>query len=99
MKCSSNMKGYLSFLILWILHRKGMKGSEIRTEFERRKGKKPSPGTIYPALKELRERGLIRVDEHKTYFLTEEGEEKLKTGCKSFCQTFYDVEDMFKFCN
>jgi PadR family transcriptional regulator, regulatory protein PadR len=92
------MKGYLSFLIMWILHNKSMKGSEIAREIEKRKGKKPSPGTIYPALKDLKNRGLVAVDEHKKYSLTEEGEEKLRSACRSFCKTFYDVEEMFKFC-
>ena len=55
MKCC-DMKGYLSYLILWVLSRKSMTGAEITKELEKRRGKKPSPGTVYPALKELKEK-------------------------------------------
>ncbi|AEG18888.1 transcriptional regulator PadR family protein [Methanobacterium paludis] len=96
MKCCE-MKGYLSFLIMWILRNKGMNGAEIAREIEKRKGKKPSPGTIYPALKDLKDRDIVTVDEHKKYSLTAEGEEKLKESCKSFYKTFYDIDEMFEF--
>lgn len=98
MKCCE-MKGYLSFLIMWILHNEGMKGAEIAREIEKRKGRKPSPGTIYPALKDLKNRGMVTVDEHKKYSLTPDGEEKLKESCKSLCNTFYDIKEMFEYFN
>ena len=66
MKCHCDMKGLLSYLILWNLSKKNMTGAEIAKELEKRKGTRPSPGTIYPALKELRNRGLInpeKIDE------------------------------------
>jgi len=88
------MKGYLSYLILWILNKKSMKGAEIGRELEKRRGSKPNPGTIYPALKELKNTGLIKVDEKKIYSLTPEGEEELKTACDFFCTIFYDMKDM-----
>jgi len=50
MKCC-DMKGFLSYLILWILKKENMNGAGIAVELEKRKGSKPSPGTIYPALK------------------------------------------------
>ena len=56
------MKGFLSYLMLWMLSKKKMKGAEIALELEKRRGSKPSPGTIYPALKELKEKGLITSD-------------------------------------
>ena len=92
------MKGYLSYLILWILSKKDMNGAEIGRELEKRRGAKPSPGTIYPALKELKNTGLVSVDEHKTYSLTSEGKEKLKSSCKFFCNIFYDMKEMSDFC-
>ena len=46
------MKGYLTYLILWNLSKNNMNGAEITREFEKRRGTKPSPGTIYPSLKE-----------------------------------------------
>ena len=48
------MKGYLTYLILWNLSQTRMNGAQITREFEKRRGTKPSPGTIYPALKELK---------------------------------------------
>ena len=93
------MKGYLSYLILWILNKRNMNGADITREIEKRKGQKPSPGTIYPTLKELKENGLIVADEHKVYSLTPKGEKELKSVCNIFCKIFYDVKDMFKFRN
>ena len=78
------MKGYLTYLILWNLRKKNMNGAEITREFEKRRGTKPSPGTIYPALKELKNNGLITVDDNKTYSLTSYGEKELKSGMQIF---------------
>ena len=59
-----DMRGMLGFLILFLLSKKPMHGQELADEIARRKeGEKPSPGTIYPALKSLREMGFIRSDE------------------------------------
>ena len=54
-----DMRGLLSFLILFLLSKKEMHGQEIADEIAKRKGEKPSPGTIYPALKGLREAGFL----------------------------------------
>jgi PadR family transcriptional regulator PadR len=48
------MRGMLGFLILFLLSKKPMNGQEITNEIANRKGEIPSPGTIYPALKNLR---------------------------------------------
>ena len=69
MECCE-MKGYLTYLILWNLSQTSMNGAQITREFEKRRGTKPSPGTIYPTLKELKNKGLITVDDKKTYSLT-----------------------------
>ncbi len=97
MQCCE-MKGYLTYLILWILRQKTMNGAEIGRELEKRRGTKPSPGTIYPALKELKNKGLITVDDDKNYSLTTIGKTELKSACKFFCQIFYDMKEMSKFC-
>jgi len=75
-----------------------MNGAEITREFEKRRGTKPSPGTIYPALKELKNKDLISVDDSKTYSLTTRGEIELKSACKFFCRIFYDAQEMSDFC-
>lgn len=92
------MKGYLTYLILWILGKDSMNGAEISRELEKRRGTKPSPGTIYPALKELKNKGLIDVDEKKFYSLTPLGKKELKSSCKFVCNIFYDMEEMQDFC-
>ena len=71
-----------------------MHGQEIAEEIKKRKGSKPSPGTIYPALKNLKEAKLI---EEKTwgkkivYSLTKEGFRTFRTARQIFCKTFTDI--------
>src|SRR5580692_12754533 len=55
-----DMQGMLSFTILWLLSKRPMYGQELAMEIGKRRGDKPNPGTIYPALKELANRGLIK---------------------------------------
>ncbi|MEK6840926.1 MAG: PadR family transcriptional regulator [Nanoarchaeota archaeon] len=89
-----DMRGMLSFLILFILSKKIMNGQEIAKELGRRKGGKPSPGTIYPALKSLKESGFIhekREGKSINYSLTEEGKRALRISKKRFISTFMDV--------
>jgi len=88
------MKGFLSFLILWLINKKKMTGSEITGELEQRKGSRPSPGTIYPVLKDLKERGLLSINENKRYSLTNQGKKELELHLKSFFNTFCDIEEM-----
>jgi len=93
MKCC-DMKGFLSYLVLWILKKKSMNGADITKELEKRKGSKPSPGTIYPALKELKEKGLIISDDNKVYSLTTKGKKELNKACSIFSKIFYDMDEM-----
>ena len=92
------MKGFLSFLILWIVNKEKMTGAEIALELEKRKGHKPSPGTIYPVLKYLTEHDLLKSDENKKYSLTKKGKEELEMSLNHFFDTFCDIEDMRKHC-
>ena len=88
------MRGMLSFLILFLLSKKPMHGQEIADEMEKRKGERPSPGTIYPALKGLKEAGFIKEKkEGKTinYSLTDGGKKILKASKARFCKIFVDV--------
>lgn len=92
------MKGFLSFLLLWLVSRRSMTGAELALELERRKGSRPSPGTIYPALKYLKDKGLVSVDRHKRYSLTRKGKRELDSLIKSFFATFMDIDDMRDCC-
>ena len=90
----SRMKGFLSFLILWLVHKKNMTGAEIALELEKRKGRRPSPGTIYPVLKHLKDAGLLSIDESKCYSLTKRGRKELEAHLNTFFQTFCDIDEM-----
>ncbi len=53
-----------------------MYGQELAEEIAKRRGEKPNPGTIYPALQHLKKQGLVLVmqEGRKTvYGLTDEG--------------------------
>ena len=73
-----SMKGFLSFLILWLISKKKMTGAEITEELVQRRGHRPSPGTIYPVLKDLTNKKLLSVDENKKYSLTKREKRNLK---------------------
>jgi len=92
------MRGFLSFLVLWIISKKKMTGAEITQELEKRKGHRPSPGTIYPVLKYLTERGLLIVDKDKRYSLSKKGQEELEISLHTFFETFCDVDEMRSHC-
>ncbi len=93
------MKGFLSFLILWLVNKKKMTGAEISQELEQRRGHRPSPGTIYPVLKDLTNKKLLSVDKNKKYSLTKKGEEELDMSLNQFFDTFCDVDEMRKHCH
>ena len=89
-----DMRGLLGFLILFLLSKKEMHGQEIADEIAKRKGEKPSPGTIYPALKGLREAGFLEEQkEGKTisYSLTPKGKKALTIAKRKFTRTFLGV--------
>ena len=94
----SRTKGFLTLLILWIISRKSMTGAEIALELQKRKGRKPSPGTIYPVLKSMKERNLVSIDENKSYTLTEKGEKSLENHLRAFIRTFHDIDEMKSCC-
>jgi PadR family transcriptional regulator PadR len=91
-------KGFLSFLILWLVRNEAMTGAEIALELEKRRGRKPSPGTIYPVLKHLKETNILTIDDNKKYSLTEKGREALEAHLDSFIRTFYDIDEMKSCC-
>lgn len=89
-----DMRGMLSFLILFLLSKKPMHGQQLAKELEKRKGCRPSPGTIYPALKGLRKAGLIKEKKSGktiTYSLTPVGKRALKVSKDQFCRIFMEI--------
>ncbi|MDQ3837824.1 MAG: PadR family transcriptional regulator [Thermoproteota archaeon] len=90
-----DMRGMLGFLILFLLSKRPMNGQEIADEIANRKGERPSPGTIYPALKNLRLMGFITIEEKEgkaiSYSLTGRGKNALKVAKRKFTRTFLGV--------
>jgi len=52
-------KGFLRYSVIELLGTKPMSGSEIMKEIEDRTGWRPSPGSVYPLLAWLQEKGFI----------------------------------------
>ena len=98
-ECYCDMRGFLGFIVLRLIDKKPMSGEEIRKEIEKRKGSKPSPGTIYPVLKSLSEKKLIKEvkgkGKEKRYELTELGKKEIKTATKKFTMIFCDMKNEF----
>ena len=71
-----------------------MHGQELAQDIAQRKGDKPSPGTIYPALKSLREAGFISEEKEGkiiVYTLTESGKQALRIAKRKFTRTFLGI--------
>jgi len=89
-----DMRGMLSFLILWLLSKKDMYGQELAKEIGKRRGIKPNPGTIYPALRELKKKGLIELKKEgriTNYHITDKGRRGIQTACEYFCRAFGEI--------
>ena len=93
-----DMRGLLSFTILWLLTKRDMYGQELAGELEKRRGTRPNPGTLYPALRELEKNGLVesRIDGKKrVYQLTEAGREGALKACQYFCRAYGEIFQEF----
>ncbi len=89
-----DMRGMLSFTILWLLSTRPMYGQELATEIGKRRGDKPNPGTIYPALKDLSGRRLIKAHlegRNNVYELTDQGRSSLEKALKYFDKAFGEI--------
>ncbi len=98
MKSSSpkfcSMRGFLTFRILCYLLSGAKSGNEIAELIGKSSGKKPSPGTIYPALKELKKTRLItgrKRGKEIFYSLTPSGIKEAKLAYKYFRRCFSDI--------
>jgi len=81
-------RGYskLQLIILKLLSERPMHGYAIMREIEELLGSRPSPGTIYPLLREMLREGLVEVRVSgvkgrlvKTYYITERGRQYLSS--------------------
>ncbi|MBI5391193.1 PadR family transcriptional regulator [Candidatus Woesearchaeota archaeon] len=98
-KCCE-MKGFLTFLVLRLMKDGAKSGEDIRQEIKRRKGTKPSPGTIYPVLKHVHENGWIKelkdAGKEKKYEITDKGKKELDAATKKFVALFCDLKEDFR---
>lgn len=83
-------KGFLRYQVLKLLNEKPMSGSELMSEIEKQtEGHwKPSPGSIYPLLAWLQDKGYIKEADGqeagvKRYSLTDEGKDFLQEHVKT----------------
>jgi len=83
-------KGFLRYQVLKLLSEKPMSGSEIMSEIEKQTNGnwKPSPGSIYPLLAWLQDKGYIKeaVEQEpgtKRYTLTDQGKTFLQEHIKT----------------
>ena len=95
-----DMRGFLSFMVLRLISKRSMSGEEIRQEIRKRKGSRPSSGTIYPVLKSLSKCGLIEEakgsGKMKKYILTKKGAQELRISTQEFVRIFYDMKGEFR---
>lgn len=84
-------KGFLSFLILHELSKEALYGEQLAQRIGARRGDKLTPGTIYPALKNLRKETLVSFTQDgqkKIYGLTNDGKIELRRLCRLFGKYF-----------
>jgi DNA-binding PadR family transcriptional regulator len=80
-------KGMLSFLILTIMKKKPRKGPQISRALAKMRGRKPAPGTLYPALIRLEEEGIVRSKKDgrvNIYWLTAKGKRTQARAWRGF---------------
>jgi len=103
MKECCDMRGFLMFTTLRLISKKPMSGEDLRQELEKRRGSKPSPGTVYPVLKELNESCWIEEvrrggdgAKERRYRITPKGRKELAAATKRFVSIFCDMKGEFE---
>lgn len=89
-----DMRFMLSFYILWLLNQRPMYGDEIAEAIGKKTGAKPTPGTIYPTLRRLEERGAIqsrKEGRRVVYTLTETGRKGILDATQYFYNTYGEI--------
>lgn len=92
-------KGFLKFLILHELKYGEASGSDLAEDIGERRGSKLTPGTIYPALKDLHNAGLVRYRSEgrkKLYRLSDDGKAELEKAYRDFSRYFYGLKKQIR---
>lgn len=90
-------KGFLSFLILHELKQKPLCGEDLAIKIGKRRGSQLTPGTIYPTLKVLRKKKLMkfkRFGRKKIYTLTQDGLDELEKQYDLFAKYFWGLKSV-----
>ena len=85
------IKNLLKFQILYHLSKENLCGDELAGLLNFIKNRKLTPGTIYPALKFLKNKNLIKYKQRgrkKIYYLTKRGKEEYKLARILFNKMF-----------
>ena len=88
------LKGFLTFQILHELKRKRLCGDDLAEIIGKKKSSKLTPGTIYPALKNLRHNKLVSFKQEgrkKLYTLNPKGKKEYIVTKKLFKKIFRDI--------
>ncbi|MFP4568103.1 MAG: PadR family transcriptional regulator [Candidatus Woesearchaeota archaeon] len=92
-------KGLLSFLIMHEINIKELAGEDLARKIGKRKGTTLTPGTIYPALKKLKTKKLVKFEKQgrrKVYRLTDKGKQELNSTYIVFSKYFYGLKNKIK---
>ncbi len=88
--------GLLQMHILWLLNKEPTHGYDLMKKLTKIKKKEITQGALYPALRKLEEKGLIKVKKEasrgkKIYAITEEGRIQMDKACRGFCEIFSGI--------
>ena len=92
-------KGFLSFLILHEINYRPLAGDDLAKKIGARKGAMLTPGTIYPALKKLRNKKLVsyvQIGRKKMYSLTPKGKKELQNQYDLFSKYFFGLKNKIR---
>lgn len=96
-------KGQLKIIVLKLLYNGDLNGYGLINEIKEKTGFwKPSPGSIYPLMKDLHEKGLVIVKKYKNqkiYSITAKGKElfdKLRDGREEVIDTIKQKAKLFE---
>jgi DNA-binding PadR family transcriptional regulator len=89
-------RGDVRAALLVLLDEQASNGYQLIQEIEQRSGGiwRPSPGSVYPALQQLEDEGLVRTEEaesRRTYALTDEGREYVQANREALGEPWKDA--------
>lgn len=93
------LKGFLTFMILHELSQRKLTGEDLAKRIGQRRGSMLTPGTIYPALKNLKKKGLIKMEQfgrRKVYQLTPKGKTQARLFYSLFSKYFAGLKQKLK---